>query len=129
MKLYPRKINSVKDLKQERKALKSRISNHESDEWFSFGGKGDKEDHANEKHGNKDILSTIGHLFYNNPFADIALSLGAPLLKKTGKSAGKTAFTVAKELIGGYAKWKAIELGYRWVRRMIKKRKEHSEKV
>lgn len=128
MKLYPRKINSVTDLKHERRSLKSKIREHEADGWLSFGEKNTKAE-AEHKQGNKDILSIIGNLFFNNPFADIALSLGAPLLKKTGKSAGKTAFTVAKELIGGYAKWKAIELGYRWVRRMVKKRKEHSEKA
>lgn len=55
------------------------------------------------------------------------LRLGLPLLKKTGKTVGKNAFGIGKELIGGYVKWKIMELAYRWGRRYLIERKRKKQ--
>ena len=60
------------------------------------------------------------------------MEYGVPLLQKAGiklgsvgKAAGKKVLgTVAKELLGGYLKWKAAELAYKGVASFVRSRKK-----
>lgn len=120
MRLYPKQLKNVSELKKEQALLKSELKQHD------IGGilqsKPANKPEAKKEDG--DILSAISSFFFTNPFADIALKLAFPILKGPTKKAGKSAFKIAKEVLGGYAKWKALEIGYRWIRRRAAKKKE-----
>ena len=124
MRLYPKKLNSVEELKRERHKLRQKLKVYKEE--GVFPGTGKKTSSRSGEH-KKDVISSIADFFFNSPFANIALSLGAPLIAKAGKKTGKSVFHIGKELIGGYAKWKAMEIGYRWARRMIQSRKERRD--
>jgi hypothetical protein len=122
MRLYPKKLNNIKELKRERYKLRRQLKEYKEEGIFS--GKTKK---TSTKSSKKDLLSTVADFFFNSPFANIALNLGAPIAGRAGKKAGKGIFNIGKEVIGGYAKWKALELGYRWARRFIHSNKEKKQ--
>ena len=133
MRLYPKKLRSVEDLEREKKLLLKESKRMEEEGFLSIegilGNKGDKEEGG--------IASMLDFIPVSNPLVGMLIKLVKQRLsnknnskadntednskKKKGKHPLKA---VAFEVIGGYLKWKAIELSYKGIRHLLKKRKE-----
>ncbi len=141
MGFYRKKLSGVDDLERERKALLKEKEELENEQFFSLegilgngkkGGKGKSEDSGEEEEsGLPGLDSLLALLPAAGPLVNMVMGmvgnnaggLGAAIGKK-GKS---IALKLAKEVIGGYLKWKAIELGYKGIRQLLKKTKEKQE--
>jgi hypothetical protein len=127
MKLYSKQLNSLEELRREKRMLKRAIKESEKEGFFS----GSKKEKDGDDTG--DILSAATGLFRGSPLGSLAMAVGMPLLKQTAgkkiaKSGGKILGFVLKEVGFSYLKWKAVELGIKGVKQVIKKRKEKMEK-
>lgn len=142
MAFYPKKLHNLQELEREKLQLEKQLLKLEEEELFSLNslknsGKGKK----NEDDGGGDILSTImGSLPIANPWLDLAMSFVKKRFMSEGNSTKSTATAgnepgfmekgkaIAKkaaiEVVTGYLKWKAIELSYKGVTYLVKKRRE-----
>jgi hypothetical protein len=125
MRLYHKRLDSLKDIKKEKQKLRESLKNSP---FPSSKAMPKAKAHAAEEDGGGggilDIVQVVAEFLPMNVVSGMLLRLGLPVLKKAGKSAGKNAFTLGKEVFGGYLKWKVLELGYRWGRRYINTQKE-----
>lgn len=127
MKLYRKQLNSLEELRYEKRMLKRAVKNSEKEGFFSTGASDKKtEPEADDMPG---ILSVVGDLLGSSSIGGMALSVGLPILKQVAgkkilKSSGGILKTVVKEVGFSYVKWKAVELGIKGVRHLIKKNKE-----
>ncbi len=151
MKLYPKELNSLKALEQEKRKLHKQLKELDEQEILSMEGimgKGSKS--SGETPANFDLMSTVlSFLPISNPLVGPAIQMAQkfifrkkeakekkviqnyvsaePYHEPVGKKVKKVAKSVAFELITGYLKWKAIELTYKGVKHVIKARKEKKE--
>ncbi|PQJ11017.1 hypothetical protein CJD36_013695 [Flavipsychrobacter stenotrophus] len=151
MKLYPKELNSLKALEQEKRKLHKQLKELGEQEILSMEGimgKGSKS--SGETAADFDLMSTVlSFLPISNPLVGPAIKLAQkfifrkkeakekkviqnyvsaePYHEPVGKKVKKVAKSVAFELITGYLKWKAIELTYKGVKHVIKTRKEKKE--
>lgn len=131
MKLYPKKLNSIEALERERRKLKRAIAETNPTDVFGTS----KADKKKEKQGTgpaketgEGLLVTITDLLTSKGAADVALSLIDPLMGVLGRKAGKGIIKpLAKEILGGYVKWKLIEISYKTAVRFIRS-KQHKHK-
>ena len=133
MRIYPKKLRSIEDLEREKKLLKKESKNMDIDALLSFDGILGKNKKGKDEEG-----SFLDFLPVSNPLVDLLVKFVRKKLAKIGRSdtevlpgekkqKGKNLLkTVAFEFIGGYLKWKAIELSYKGIRHLIKKRKERN---
>lgn len=125
MKLYNKKLRSLADLKHEKQLLmrEQQIARKHQKDPFSalLNGNGKKD---NAETDGIDWVSMMTKLLAGNsiPFK-IALSLATPLLGKIGRKGSSTVKKIAFEVLGGYIKWKAVDMGFRLVKKMLKKKK------
>ena len=119
MKLYYKQLNSLNELQQEKQRLADTLISKP----VADGNDGDNSDKGKAA-GNINYPGIILDILSNEIILELLAKLGLPVLKKAGKFAGKNAFAIGKEVFGGYIKWKALELGYRWLRRYMNKRKD-----
>lgn len=137
MALYKKKLRSVSELEREKQKLLKKSRELEQDDIFTLKGiSGSKQinlskesllfDFLPGKNQAVDmLLKLVKNKFANKePQEEESEPVKAPPRKKKSKDLLKT---VAKEFIGGYLKWKAIELSYKGIRYMIKKKKEAKE--
>ena len=136
MRLYPKKLRSVEDLEREKKLLRKETRRMEEDEFLSL------ESIFNKKSGDNDsggFASLLDLLPVSNPLVGTVINLIKQRIsgkadkpkqdtdnnsgdrKKKGRSPVKK---IAVEVIGGYLKWKAIELSFKGIKHLAKKRKE-----
>lgn len=134
MKLYSKKLRGIEDLEREKKRLKKQAKQLDKEDFMSLGKTGDK-----KKSGSAEKSSSLLEML---PIDNPIISLLLPIIEKkllsrigggkessrklvdTGAPKKNIPLFIAKEFIGGYLKWKAIELSYKGVKRLIKKRKE-----
>ena len=155
MNIYPRELNSLKALEQEKKRLNRQLDELNKEELFSLSAlTGKHSGDSSDKAGSFDISSLIGMLPISNPFIVTLLPIIQKRLFKTVEEkltfkktkidkvrvaepvdeealhhtvmhkVKKAAGSVAKEVILGYLKWKAIELAFKGTRHLIKKQQE-----
>jgi len=146
MKLYPKKLNSLEDLERERARVEKEARKLSAEDIFSLESlvgnvkNGMKED-VEEGAG---LVSTILQLI---PGSNPIVGMVAPLIsgwmsRKNGrKTRGKEKEhneeeqstqpnifrRIAVEVIGGYLKWKAVELSYKGVKRFVRSRRERRQ--
>ena len=114
MKLYPKNLRNVKDLEKEKARLLKKKQKLDQEEVIPGLGiiTGSGKDGKSDK---GIIISRISKK------ADANQSVEQPdEPQEKGRSIPKR---LAIEFIGGYLKWKAIELSYKGIRYYIKKRK------
>ena len=144
MRLYPRKLNSVAELKKEKQRLLKRRRLQDKEDLLSFDDvldsvgsignifrtkKKKKKNEQDENGASIDYARLIMDLATSGFGVDTLIDLGLPLLNKFSPQIRRSVFKASKEVLGGYAKWKAIELSYRFIRRMLsKKHKAESTK-
>ena len=119
MKIYPKKLNSLEELRREKHVLLYAKKHTASDEIFSAKQFKIKPSPSTTTQSN--ILALLGDLLTSKSASGTAITLGLPLVKLLGLKAGKGIFKpIIKEVIGGYVKWKLIHFGYTTVMRMVK---------
>ncbi len=135
MRLYPKKLRNIEDLEQEKKLLRKESSNLDIDTVLSFDGILGKKKKGKETNGDSSLLDFLP---VSNPLVSLLVKFVQQKLAKGGnnpkatytpqaeqKKQGKNPIkSIAIEFIGGYLKWKAIELSYKGLRHLIKKRKK-----
>jgi hypothetical protein len=129
MKLYPKKLSSLEELKREKQELKARLAKTNEEGFFSMTDVLPSNDGKNEEEDDEaPLLSKLTDTLNNTGAMELISSIGGPLLGIIGeKIERKTMARLAKEVLGGYAKWKAIELIYRGVKMLVEKQKEKNE--
>ena len=131
MALYPKKLKNREDLEREKRALLREKEELEKSDPFSIEGllgNSKKEGGEEGPGGLFDLLQGSG------PLAGIISGLVKKGFEKMDKKSGAAKpeekkensllKSLAKEFIGGYLKWKAIELSYKGIRYLIRSRKE-----
>ena len=125
MALYPRNLRSIQELKQEKLRIKRK-----ADTMFNsfLGTTSNTTTHGTAAHDEGDIIGagnimgTVMDFVTSKGFAGKAASLAVPLLSLAGrKIEGNLLKKAAKEVLGGYVKWKGIEIGSRALIMFIKK--------
>jgi hypothetical protein len=146
MRLYPKRLENETELLAEKHRLKMQRKEMDKGSLFSLGDvmgstkKGKSAGGAATAHSEDDGLGgLLGSLLTGGSMFELGMKFGAPLLRKlggavgtavggAGKKAGKNAFRwVTKEVLGGYLKWKAIELSYDGIKHVIESRKKKKE--
>lgn len=124
--LYNKKLNSIAELQAERLALKKNAKKRFQD----------KESKKDAESGDEFLVKKINALttglMGNSKYADIVntvTQIALPFIVKqaAAKSARKILGRVATEMVGGYAKWKAISLITHLIVTQIKKKKKEAE--
>jgi hypothetical protein len=124
MKFYPKRLNSLEELKREKQVLKY-ARKHSKPEGFM-----DMKIPSPSREADKqsDILSMAGDLLTSKSFADVALTVGLPLIKLVGRKTEKSFIkTFAGEVIGGYVKWKILQMGVRGVKLFVRMQQTKKE--
>ena len=125
MALYPKKLNGLAALEREKARVRKSLEAMQAESAASvegllagklpgFGGGG-----GNESAPGFDIGSIIsGTMEYFGNGSAIADRLSGILKGKVGGMATR----LAKEVLGGYLKWKAVTLSYKLIRKWMKTR-------
>lgn len=131
MGFYPKKINSIEELKLEKQKLLNESRNKDIKKLLSFDELIPKKERKDE--GKEKVPSTlIDGLLKGGAIEDALIDLSLPVLQKAGikigdigKDIGKKAvMSLGKEVLGGYLKWKAAELSFKGIAYLIKSRKK-----
>lgn len=136
MKLYPKKLSDIKSLEKEKARLLRKKGKLEQGNILlsgilsSSGNKGGKDDDDDTAAGSGNELFALAE-----PLIQIARDIViARLTKKSApaekenepavsqKKKNSILKRMAFEFIGGYLKWKAIELGFKGLRRLLRAR-------
>ena len=132
MRLYTKRLRSIEDLEREKKRLLKESKRMEEEGFLSLEGI------LNNKQGKGDDAGLFDLLPTSNPLVAVLIKLVKQRFfnkdnnSKTGNTIPGTEEkrrknplkSIAVEFIGGYLKWKAIELSYKGIRLLIKRRKE-----
>jgi hypothetical protein len=137
MAFYPKKLRNLRELEREKKRLQK--SRRQMEEQFSslkvFSGK------SKEKDKEEEGGSLLDFLPGNNQLVNLVIQLVQKRLAKK-ETATSTAQEdedkstppskswpkrIAIEFIGGYIKWKAIELSWKGIKYLINKKREEKE--
>ena len=138
MSLYPKRLRNMDDLERERRALKREIKQLDKEEFLSVEGLLNKQSWG----GETDIFDTIIDMLpIANPLVKSGVGIVKDILKKRNAKATKhkaestehkgrgIVARAAREFIGGYIKWKAVELSFKGLRYLVKKRSERKQKA
>lgn len=133
MKLYRKQLHSLEELRREKHVLKYAMKH--TDDWLSFKEM-DKGDSGEGSIAGAGLLGTIISALGSKSTLSMVMAIAPPILAMFSKrSSGdrkkkNPVESLAKDLIIGYIKWKAISLGYKAVRNVTKgsKEKHHKEK-
>lgn len=126
MKLYPKRLNSLEELKKEKHMLILAKKKSELPDVLSFGlpilnGFGKKKDTEQAATDDNIVVDLIASFIESPDLSNLVSTVARPILNYASDKAGTSILkSAAKEVIGGYAKWKAIELGFRGVKHLMK---------
>lgn len=136
MKIYPKQLNSLEELKLEKARLRQLRAATEGEDLFSFNdvlpsfGKKEKTENTGsgeheEEPGWKNIAGTISDLLGSDLLTELLGGAGGILSGIAGKKLReKVLMPLLKEVVLGYAKWKAVELGFSAAKMFVKSQKE-----
>lgn len=144
MSLYRKKIYGVKALHREKQILRKQLQQIEQEDFFSFGSGNTKQKRSKQKAGAETVKDTTAGKAEGNDMADYisafsgivnsgsfsqglfaALPLAIRLVP--GQKVKKVLGVAAKEFLGGYVKWKAIEIGYKLTKKLIVSRRQKKQ--
>jgi hypothetical protein len=143
MELYPKKLHNINDLERERIRLLKQVKKIEDKDYNLPGNLFGKKNGGNKK---EQAISSklLDMLPISNPIvkilADIvlqriskpkkvkAVQVDAYYQHQSGVKVKSKIKALAIEFIGGYLKWKAIELTYKGARRLINARRNRFER-
>jgi hypothetical protein len=128
MKLYGKKLHSLEELKREKHVL--RYAAKHSDDMLSFKdlGKNTSTDDA----AGAGMLGTMISAFGSKSILNTILAMAPPLValvsKRSSRKKKNPLESLAKEIILGYVKWKAVQMAYRGVMLVVKSNKKEGKK-
>jgi hypothetical protein len=133
MKLYSKQLHSLEELKREQHVL--RYAKKHTDDWLNFKDL-DKDKEDAEDAAGAGMLGTLLSAVGSKSMFSAALAMAPPILtlmskkSSSGRKRNNPLEKLAKEVILGYVKWKAIQMAYRGVMLVVKSNKsnEHKEK-
>jgi len=134
MRLYPKKLRGIEDLEKEKKLLLRQSRQLEKEDFLSL----DNLTAGKKKSKDKDdspAASLVDLLPISNPFVKMGLDFLVKRFTASRKERKEAPSqntaphksklkAIAIEFIGGYLKWKAIELSYKGIKLIIKRSKE-----
>ncbi len=128
MRLYRKQLNSLEELRREKAALLLLRKKTEEENLFdpkdlvpSFTKK-DKGHSEEQTSDNGDILDMLKGVAGDIGIANLLPLILNPLEALAGKKLReKVLLPLAKEMLGGYLKWKAVELGLKALKHFAKK--------
>ena len=134
MKVYPKQLNSLADLKKEQAKLTKQSNELDEADFFSlsnlFGKESTPTAEAEEDSTENNLLANAIPMllpmaaplmgWLGNAFSSMG---GGDITSKIKNSTKKVLITTGKEVIGGYLKWKAIELSVKCIRYYINKKR------
>ena len=143
MRIYPKKLRNIEDIEREEALLQKKSRELDKEEFFSFNGllskkkaKGKKKEKPEDEDEDGE-RTWIDLLPISNPLTRMVVKMGWRTLTKRNnpKMENYSGYAhrkyrriklkaIAFEFIGGYLKWKAIELSYKGIRHIIRKRRE-----
>jgi len=136
MRLYPKKLRNIEDLERERKLLLKESRRLEKEDFLSLESILGK-NKAQGKGAADNEGSLLDFLPVSNPLVSqvikwilrrISAKNDKPKEEKKDSKEKKQEknilASIAKEFVGGYLKWKAIELACKGIKRFIKSRRE-----
>ncbi len=139
MRLYPKKLRNIEDLEREKQLLLRQSRKLDKEEFLSFesllaGGK--------SQDGGGGVAETLlGLLPVSNPIVSKLVGLAVKQLSKRATTSAPAEECppekgnknilrkIAVEFIGGYLKWKAVELSYKGIKRVMNSRGRGKSKV
>lgn len=123
MKLYPKKLNSLEELKRE--CIRLNYEKKQSGLADLLPGGGNKA-HQSESSSASGIVSTAMSLISGGSAIDTVFSLIGPVtgMLKKSKKPKKILGTIAKDLLFSYVLGKGIQLTAKGLRKYLRKRKE-----
>ncbi len=132
MNFYPKKINSLEELKLEKQKLLTESKKTDIKQILSLRDIISKKESPKEEQKNNDETMLRG-LLKSDSIEEVIISLTMPVLQKAGIKIGsigkdigkKVVVSTAKEILGGYLKWKAAELAYKGLALFLKSRRKH----
>lgn len=151
MKLYLKKLRNADELEREKRLLikeKKRLENEDFFPGLSISGIVNSTDASSQKTASAQQPAadnvTSGIMSMAAPLAGLLFDIVQQRIMGTGKSGGNESIAnsiidktvkkggnmlgvAAKEVIGGYLKWKAIELSYKGVTLIVRKQKKKKE--
>ena len=117
MKLYPKELHSVEALRREK--LKLKYARKHSDNLVSI----DK--NTDDGLSSSAFTGTLMSLVSSKSVSSFLLTLTPTLLSfVSGKKKKRFISSVAREVLGGYIKFKAMQMAYRYIRMIVKKKKD-----
>jgi len=131
MKLYSRKLNSLEELKREKHVLKYAAKH--TDDVFDFGKAKTKDGDDTEEALGAGMLGTVISAFGSKSLFNTILAVAPPILSMVSKRSSSSRKkkspleSLAKELILGYVKWKAVQMAYRGVMLIFKSNKKEDK--
>jgi len=110
MKIYPKKLNSLEDLRREKQVLLYAKKHTAKLDILPKASITKKQEDAVDS--TTDAMAVAGDLLTSGNIADMAMTLGLPFVKFVGLKAGKGLFKgFFKEIFLGYMKWKLVHFG------------------
>lgn len=145
MKLYPKKLRNVEDLEREKKLLQKGINELDKDDLLSLEGLLGKKGTRDSDDSSGSAWGLLSLLPVSNPILSAGLKAVQAWLsardskdrdderatgyKRSRRKKNKNLIrSLAFEILGGYLKWKGIELSYKGIKHLIKKRKDNKDK-
>jgi len=138
MKLYPKQLHSIEELKREKAALELLRKQTDLEDIFSlndvipsFTKKNKTEGSSEHEQGEQGdgIMGMVHGLMDSFEIGDLLKVIGGPIAGLAGKKLrNNVILPLAKEVVGGYLKWKAAELSVKAVKHFLKARKEKKNK-
>lgn len=138
MGIYPKKLNSLAELEKEKKRLQKKRKKMEEEGLFSMGDLlGAKEGSGGVSEGSLPLDLLGGASSWAMPVVKMIISrlsksedkaAAAEPDAEPAKPATSKIKSIAFEFIGGYLKWKAIELSFKGIKYLMNKRAENKAK-
>ncbi len=140
MAFYPKRLRTIDDLEREQKLLRKKKEEMEQLSFLSAGGgETTASSKKDSEQGGADKLNQLIELL------PVIMAVAGPVIELVkNKFSGRSdkadereseddqepglLRNIATEVIGGYLKWKAIQLSYKGIRLIIKKRKAKKKK-
>jgi hypothetical protein len=130
MKLYTKKLNSLEELKREKHVLKYAAKH--TDDVFDFNKAKAKDDDTEDALG-AGMLGTVISAFGSKSIFNTVLAIAPPVLSMMSKRSSSSRKkkspleSLAKEVIMGYIKFKALQMAYRGVMLAVKSKKKEDK--
>jgi len=131
MKLYTRQLHSLEELRREKHVLK--YAKKHTDDWLNLKDL-DKEKADTEDAAGGGLLGTLLSAAGSKSMFSAVLAMAPPILtllsknSSSGRKRTNPLEKLAKEVVFGYLKWKAIQLAYRGLMAVVGSDKTKEQK-